>query len=214
MGRTILYARVSTKEQTVAHQRTQAEAAGFKIDEVVIDEGVSGISTKLGDRPQGRRLADILREGDILLVRWVDRLGRDYQDVCDNIKTFMRKGVVVKTVINSMVFDGSTKDPMQQAARDAQIGFMAAIAQASAEASKEARLAGIAHAKALEDAGRKYRGRKPSFSRKQYNQVVEMLDKGDGASAISKATGLTRQTVLRIRADRAGAEAALTTWGE
>ena len=38
MSRTVLYARVSTAEQTIAHQRTQAEAAGFVIDDVIEDE--------------------------------------------------------------------------------------------------------------------------------------------------------------------------------
>lgn len=33
--KTILYARVSTADQTPAHQRTQAEKAGFTIDEVI-----------------------------------------------------------------------------------------------------------------------------------------------------------------------------------
>ena len=44
---TILYARVSSTEQTIEHQRTQAEQAGFKLDEVIADGGVSGVSTKL-----------------------------------------------------------------------------------------------------------------------------------------------------------------------
>jgi putative DNA-invertase from lambdoid prophage Rac len=35
----VLYARVSTTDQTTAHQITQAKAAGFKIDKVVSDEG-------------------------------------------------------------------------------------------------------------------------------------------------------------------------------
>ena len=43
---TFLYARVSTSDQTIGHQRTQAEAAGFTFDEVVKDEGVSGVSTR------------------------------------------------------------------------------------------------------------------------------------------------------------------------
>jgi DNA invertase Pin-like site-specific DNA recombinase len=212
MPRTILYARVSTKEQTLAHQRTQAEQAGFTIDEMVSDHGVSGVDVPLAQRPQGRRLFDLLRAGDVLLVRWVDRLGRNYQDVSDNIREFMRRGVVVKTVINGMVFDGATKDPMQMAVRDALISFMSAIAQAQADAMREARLAGIAHAKALADAGRKYRGRKPSYSRKQLEQVNSMLAEGVGPSAIAQATKLTRQTVLRIRADPVGSEGALALW--
>ena len=72
---------------------------------------------------------DILRRGDTLVVRWVDRLGRNYADVCDTIREFMRRGAVVRTVINGMVFDGATKDSMQMAVRESLISFMAAMAQ-------------------------------------------------------------------------------------
>lgn len=206
---TILYARVSTTDQTIAHQRTQAEAAGFKVDEVVSDEGVSGLTTSLKDRPQGRRLFDMLRRGDTLVVRWVDRLGRNYADVCDTIREMLRRGVIVRTVINNLTFDGATKDPMQQAVRDALIGFMAATAQAQAEATKEAQKAGIEHARSREEA---YRGRKPSFTREQFVAVRGALGKGSGVSEIAAATGLTRQTVYRIRDNAAEAEAALARW--
>jgi len=210
MSKTILYARVSTADQTLDHQKAQAEAAGFEIDEVIADHGVSGVSTTLQERPEGKRLYDKLRHGDILVVRWVDRLGRNYQDVTDTIRHFMRQGVVVKTVINGLTFDGATKDPMQEAVRDALIAFMAATAQAQAEATKEAQKAGIAAAK---QDGTKYRGKKPSYDRETLGVVLDMLSKGSGASEVSKVTGLTRQTVLRIRKDPAGAEVALGRWG-
>src|SRR3712207_1087957 len=103
--KTVLYARVSTTDQTLAHQRTQAKAAGFQIDEVVADHGVSGVSIPLAQRPEGRRLFDMLRKGDVLVVRWVDRLGRNYQDVFDTIREFMRRGVVIRTVINNITFE-------------------------------------------------------------------------------------------------------------
>lgn len=209
MSRTILYARVSTLDQNTDHQRTQAEAAGFIIDEVVADHGVSGVSIPLAERPEGRRLADKLRSGDTLVVRWVDRLGRNYQDVTDTIRRFMRGGVIVRTVINNMTFDGATKDPMQEAVRDALIAFMAATAQAQAEATKEAQRAGIAAAK---DDGSRYRGKKPSYDRAQMATVRDMLTAGAGASAVAKATGLSRQTVLRIRDRPEEAEAALGRW--
>lgn len=210
MSQIILYARVSTTDQTAAHQRTQAEAAGFVIDEVLFDEGVSGVSVPLFERPAGKRLVDKLRRGDVLVVRWVDRLGRNYQDVTDAIRHFMRQGVVIRTVINNMTFDGATTDPMQEAVRDALIAFMAATAQAQAEATKEAQKAGIAHHKAEDPS--KYRGRKPSFTRAQLGIMQDMLAKGAGASAIAKATGLTRPTVQRLRGDLAGAEAVLARW--
>jgi putative DNA-invertase from lambdoid prophage Rac len=68
---TILYARVSTVEQTVDHQLVQARDAGFAIDDVVSDNGVSGVHTRLAERPEGKRLFDKLRAGDVLVVRWV-----------------------------------------------------------------------------------------------------------------------------------------------
>ncbi|PDT87747.1 recombinase [Bradyrhizobium sp. Y36] len=208
---TIFYARVSTTDQTVEHQRTGAEAAGFKIDRVVADHGVSGISTRLAERPEGKRLFDILRSGDTLVVRWIDRLGRNYGDVCDTIREFMRRGVVIRTVINGLTFDGATKDPMQQAVRDALIAFMAATAQANAEAIKEAQRGGIALAKAK--AGEtKYRGRKPTFGKDQLETVRSMLGQSAGVGQIASATGLSRQTIYRIKEDPAGAEASLTHW--
>jgi putative DNA-invertase from lambdoid prophage Rac len=209
---TILYARVSTVEQTIAHQRAQAEAAGFVIDEVVADNGVSGVHRRLAERPEGRRLYDKLRKGDVLVVRWVDRLGRNYEDVVDTIREFMRRGVVIRTVINNFTFDGATKDPMQQAVRDALIAFMAALSQAQAEATKAAQRAGIEHARQNDD--RAYLGRKPSFSREQFGRVREMLGQQTvTVAAIAKETRLTRQTIYRIKDDPASAEAALTAWG-
>lgn len=208
---TVFYARVSTKDQTTEHQRIQAEAAGFKIDLVLADHGVSGVSTRLAERPEGKRLFDILRSGDTLVVRWVDRLGRNYSDVCDAIREFMRRGVIIRTVINGMTFDGATKDPMQMAVRDALIAFMAATAEANAEAVKEAQRGGIALAQA-NGADAKYRGRKPSYTRDQLSTVCNLLDLSTGVGEIAAATGLSRQTIYRIRDDRAAAEAALTSW--
>jgi putative DNA-invertase from lambdoid prophage Rac len=210
-GRTILYARVSTTEQTLAHQKAQAEAAGFHLDEVVADHGVSGVSTGLADRPEGRRLFDLLRAGDVLVVRWVDRLGRNYRDVTDTIREFMRRGVVIRTVINGMVFDGSTKDPMKQAVRDALIAFMAATAEAQVEATKEAQRAGIEYALA-KDAGAKYRGRKPTFTWDRFTAVQELLSQGIAVAEIAKTTGLNRQTVYRIQKQPERQMAALSAW--
>ncbi|MEZ0253477.1 MAG: recombinase family protein [Methylobacteriaceae bacterium] len=207
--KTILYVRVSTTDQTSAHQRKQAEGAGFKVDDVVADEGVSGVTTVLAERPQGKRLFDMLRRGDTLVVRWVDRLGRNYADVTETIREFMRRGVIVRTVINNMTFDGATTDPVQMAVRDALIGFMAATAQAQAEATKEAQKAGIAHAKDREEA---YRGRKPSYSRDQLEAVRDLLAQGINVSTIAKETGLSRQAVYRIQENPVEAEAALARW--
>ncbi len=101
---------------------------------------------------------------------------------------------------------------MQQAVRDALIAFMAATSQARAEANKAAQRAGIEHAKQRGD--RAYIGRKPSYTRDQFVKVRAMLgQEAVGVAQIARETGLTRQTVYRIKGDPADAEAALVVWG-
>jgi putative DNA-invertase from lambdoid prophage Rac len=209
----VLYARVSTTDQTTAHQVTQAKAAGFKIDKVVSDEGVSGIATKLCEREQGKRLFDMLRAGHTLVVRWVDRLGRNYTDVVDTIRDFMRRGVIIRTVINGMTFDGSTADPMQCAVRDALIAFMAATAQAQAEAKKAAQRAGIDHKRRAQPAA--YLGRKPSYDRATFDRIRLALNSASppSLSVIAKAERLSKQTIFRLKQDPQAALAALDAWG-
>ena len=208
--RTVLYARVSTRDQTLDHQRLQAEAAGFEIDEVIADFGVSGVTHTLRDRPEGRRLYDKLREGDTLVLRWLDRLGRNYVDVTDAVRYFLRQGIIIRTVINDMTFDGSTSDPVQQAVRDAMVAFLAATAQAQAEATREAQRAGIELAKSKGD---RFKGRKPSYDRSVVTRATDLIASGVGPSAIAKETGLSRQTVIRIRDEPEKVSAVLERWG-
>jgi putative DNA-invertase from lambdoid prophage Rac len=77
---------------------------------------------------------------------------------------------------------------------------MAATAQAQAEATREAQRAGIAHAKANGDVCA-YRGRKPSYTRKQFENARVLLGKSNRVGDVATITGLTRQTVYRIKDD-------------
>ena len=119
MSKTVLYVRTSPSEQTIDHQLSQAKQAGLTFDNVIEDEGVSGVSTPLAERQNGKRLFDLLRDGDTLVVRWVDRLGRNYDDIQKNIRLFLDRGVTIRTVINGMTFDAKPPDAMAKAIRDA-----------------------------------------------------------------------------------------------
>ena len=129
----------------------------------------------------------------------------------DTIREFIRRGVIIRTVINGLTFDGSSKAPMTQAVRDSLIAFMAAMAQAQAEVTREAQRAGIAHAKAIDD-GTKYRGRKPTFTPTQFQLVQQLLGQGIGVSAIAKTAGLSRQSVYRIQTQPERQLASLAAW--
>lgn len=91
------YVRVSTKQQaedglSLEAQQRQIEGyammQGLEIDEIFVERAVSGWKS-FESRPQGRRLADCLREGDIVLCSKLDRLFRSARDalvVSDELK--------------------------------------------------------------------------------------------------------------------------------
>ena len=210
MSKTVLYVRTSTSEQTIEHQLSQAKQAGFTFDDVIEDEGVSGVSTPLAERPNGKRLFDLLRDGDTLVVRWVDRLGRNYDDIQKNIRLFLDRGVTIRTVINGMTFDAKPTDAMAKAIRDAMLSFMSAMAEAQALAMKEAQSAGIAHAKATKPDS--YKGRKPSYTAAQVSLIMQKFKEGDGVNKIARTVGLSKFSVSRITRDPDKALESLSRW--
>lgn len=210
MSKTVLYVRTSTSEQTIEQQLSQAKQAGFTFDDVIEDEGVSGVSTPLAERPNGKRLFDLLRDGDTLVVRWVDRLGRNYDDIQKNIRLFLDRGVTIRTVINGMTFDAKPPDAMAKAIRDAMLSFMSAMAEAQAWAMKEAQSAGIAHAKANKPDS--YKGRKPSYTAAQVSLIMQRFNEGDGVNKIARDVGLSKFSVSRITRDPDKALESLSRW--
>ena len=210
MSKTVLYVRTSTSEQTIEHQLSQAKQAGFTFDDVIEDEGVSGVSNPLAERPNGKRLFDLLRDGDTLVVRWVDRLGRNYDDIQKNIRLFLDRGVTIRTVINGMTFDAKPTDAMAKAIRDAMLSFMSAMAEAQALAMKEAQSAGIAHAKAIKPDS--YKGRKPSYTTAQVSLIMQKFKEGDGVNKIARDVGLSKFSVSRITRDPDKALESLSRW--
>ena len=210
MSKTVLYVRTSTSEQTIEYQLSQAKQAGFTFDDVIEEEGVSGVSTLLAERPNGKRLFDLLRDGDTLVVRWVDRLGRNYDDIQKNIRLFLDRGVTIRTVINSMTFYAKPTDAMAKAIRDAMLSFMSAMAEAQALAMKEAQSAGIAHAKANKPDS--YKGRKPSYTAAQVSLIMQKFKEGDGVNKIARDVGLSKFSVSRITRDPDNALESLSRW--
>jgi putative DNA-invertase from lambdoid prophage Rac len=85
------YFRVSTTDQSVEAQR---HAMGGPFDREFSDEGVSG-GVMAADRPAFSRLLDVVRNGDVVCVYAVDRLGRDALDVQGTVRRLLEKGVTV-----------------------------------------------------------------------------------------------------------------------
>jgi putative DNA-invertase from lambdoid prophage Rac len=89
----ISYYRTSTNGQSIEAQRA-ALSHGIKFDKEFSDEGVSG-ATPAMHRPGFAAMMNYVREGDVLYVYAVDRLGRDAIDVQLTIKALLARGVTV-----------------------------------------------------------------------------------------------------------------------
>lgn len=87
----ISYLRCSTSDQSIDAQRN---ALGGGFDKEFIDAGVSG-AVLAKDRPAFAELQRYVREGDVLVVYAVDRLGRDALDVQATVRELIDRGVTV-----------------------------------------------------------------------------------------------------------------------
>lgn len=88
----VAYYRSSTADQSVEAQRA---ALGGNFEREFMDEGVSG-AVLAADRPAFAELLGYVRDGDVVSVYAVDRLGRDALDVQATVRKLLDKGVMVE----------------------------------------------------------------------------------------------------------------------
>lgn len=81
------YARVSTDKQSRNSQLDSLSAAGCK---KVYEESNTGSSKK---RPELDRMLDVVRDGDVIIVQSLDRLGRSLKDLIELLDRFQQLGV-------------------------------------------------------------------------------------------------------------------------
>ncbi len=178
------YARVSTSQQSLDLQVRALKDAGVKANRIFTDKA-SGSST---DREGLDLLRMKVEEGDVILVKKLDRLGRDTADMIQLIKEFDAQGVAVRFID---IDDGiSTDGDMGQMV----VTILSAVAQAERrrilertnEGRQEAKLKGIKF------------GRRRTVDR---NVVLTLHQKGTGATEIAHQLSIARSTVYKILED-------------
>ncbi|CAK6500597.1 hypothetical protein SERMPA_00114 (plasmid) [Serratia marcescens] len=96
------YARVSTSQQSLDIQIKALKEAGVKANRIFTDKA-SGNST---DRDGLDLLRMKVEDGDVILVKKLDRLGRDTADMIQLIKEFDSQGVAVRFIDDGICTDG------------------------------------------------------------------------------------------------------------
>lgn len=80
------YARVSAKDQNLARQLDALAEVGLRGRSVFADKA----SGKDFDRPAYKRLVRRLKPGDVVYVKAIDRLGRDYDEIIEEWRHITR----------------------------------------------------------------------------------------------------------------------------
>lgn len=170
------YARVSTSQQSLDIQLEALRHAGVNSSRIFSDKA-SGAQVK-------RDGLDLLRikveKGDVVLVKALDRLGRDTADMIQLIKEFDQMGVAIRFFDEGI----STEGTMGQMV----VTILSAVAQAERRRILERTNEGRIEAKAK---GVKF-GRKRRVDRQK---VLALKTQGMGATAIAKQLGIGRSTV-------------------
>lgn len=174
------YARVSTQDQNTGMQIDALQAAGC---EKVFTDKASGASA---DRPELESALSYLREGDVLAVWRLDRLGRSLKHLVEVVADLETKGIGFRSLNESI--DTTT------AQGKLIFHIFAALAEFERDLIRERTKSGLAAARAR---GRKG-GRKPSLSPKKIQVARQMYAQGDSTVAeIAKVLGVSRATIYR-----------------
>lgn len=178
------YARVSTQDQNADLQEDALSKAGC---EKVFTDKASGAQA---DRPQLEAALSYLREGDVLVVWRLDRLGRSLKHLITVVSDLEDRGVGFRSLSESI--DTTTS------AGKLIFHVFAALAEFERDLIRERTKSGLEAARAR---GRKG-GRKPSLSPKKIEVARRMYKDGDSTVAeIAKVLGVSRATIYRHLGD-------------
>ena len=140
------YARVSSREQNLDRQLDALRAFGVEDGAVYADKA----SGKDFERPAWHRLMGELRPGDVLAVKSIDRLGRDYAEILDVWRDVTKARGVFVVVLDMPVLDTrEERDGITGVLiADIVLQLLSYVAQIERENIRQRQAEGIAAAKA------------------------------------------------------------------
>ena len=139
------YIRVSTIDQNEDRQRLAMRKLGIP-DEFMYTDKQSG---KDFDRPGFKKLMRRLKPGDVLFVKSIDRLGRNYDEILWQWRFIVEKKKVSIVVLDMPLLDTrDKKDLMGKVISDIVLQLLSYVAQTEREFINQRQAEGIAAAKA------------------------------------------------------------------
>ncbi len=186
------YARVSTAKQDLDRQIDALVAVGIPAERIYLDKK----SGATADRPGLHAALEYARNGDVIVVHTLDRLGRTVRDTLNLIHDLAERGVGVRNLADPIRVDSTNPDdPMAQLA----VVLLALFGQMERTYMMER----AAHARSVAVAKGRRVGRPIVVDAAKLEYAAHLRDAGHTIAEIVTKTGVPRSSLYRHLPPRA-----------
>ena len=185
------YMRVSTREQNEQRQVIALKEYGISPKNIYMDKQ----SGKNFERPNYKHLMRKLKNGDTLVIKSIDRLGRNYDEILEQWRIITKEKLAYIVVLDMPLLDTKqNRDLTGTLIADIVLQLLSYVAQTEREFIRQRQAEGIAAAK---EQGVRF-GRKPMARPKEYNELKLQWEANQiSARAAAKQLGITHRTFLK-----------------
>lgn len=185
------YTRVSTKEQNLDRQLFAMREFGVQEKQIFQDK----LSGKDFERPAYRCLLKKLKPGDTLVIKSIDRLGRNYEEILEQWRIITKEKQTVIVVLDMPLLDTRQgRDLTGTLIADIVLQLLSYVAQTEREYIRQRQAEGIAAAKAR---GVQF-GRRPRDKPENYEAVIGQWQTGViTTNRAAVRLGVDRKTFLK-----------------
>ena len=184
------YVRVSTKEQNELRQVLALREAGIADRNIFLDKQ----SGKDFERQNYKKLIRKIKSGDTLVIKSIDRLGRNYDEILEQWRIIAKeKGTAIVVLDMPLLDTRKNKDLTGTLIADIVLQLLSYVAQTEREFIRQRQAEGIAAAKRQ---GVRF-GRKPREKPPEYGSLKELWVRGEiSAREAARRLGITHRTFL------------------
>ncbi len=184
------YARISSRDQNERRQIIALQNFGIQRERIYVDRQ----SGKDFERVQYLRLLGKLGCGDVLVVKSIDRLGRNYGEILEQWRIITKEKQADIVVLDMALLDTrQSRDLTGTLIADIVLQFLSYVAQTEREFIRKRQAEGIAAAR---EQGVKF-GRKPMERPLEYEKLKAQWERGEiSARGAAKQLGITHRTFL------------------
>ncbi|MGG7507520.1 recombinase family protein [Plantibacter sp. YIM 135249] len=180
------YARVSTAKQDLERQIDALTQAGIARKQIYIDKK-SGATT---NRPGLYAALEYARDGDVIVVYTLDRLGRTVRDTLNLIHDLQERGIGVRNLADPIKIDSANPD-------DPMAGLALVLLALFGQMERTYTLERAAHARAVATANGQRIGRPTVVDPTKLAYAQHLRDTGHTMGEIVTETGITRTSLYR-----------------